>query len=275
MSLLFTWPHSCQPKVLLAGRFPFSPATVAREYRHPTFALHQHHYRGRVVIGRKAFDLRPGDVTLTPPGVISRYQLGAAGRHWCVHFAPMTIPEARAALKLPLCLPMRGGGGRITGQMRMIAEMLETGGSRARKEMAAEAAGTMLQSLLLQLALEQTASRPRRRESRAEQLLDAAKDLIEQHFQQPLTIENIARASGLSRNYFSARFRARFGRTAQGYLLHRRLEAARVLLISTELPVKEIAFECGLPDPHHFNKQFRHAEGVSPTGYRERHSQKW
>ncbi len=269
----FIWPRCGQPEVVIAGRFPFSPATVARDYRHPTFALHQHHYRGRLTIGRQAFEVRPGDVTITPPGVISRYQLAGAGHHWCVHFRPVEMPAAAGSFPLPLHLPQRGG--HIAEQIRRIAGVLERQGSRTKQEMAAIAAGTLLQGILLQLALDLKSPRPARRETRAEPLLDAARDLIEHHFQKPLTIGNIASASGLSRNYFSARFRARFGRTAQGYLLHRRLEAARVLLISTTLPVKEIAFQCGLPDPHHFNKQFRQTEGISPTAYRARHSEKW
>lgn len=272
MSSRFSWPRLCLPDVVLAGRFPFSPATVLREYRHPTFALHQHHYRGRLTIGRRSYDLRPGDVTLTPPGAISRYQLKASGHHWCVHFRPVENPAA-ASFQLPLHLPRCGG--HITGQIRRIAEILEARRIRARREMAAATAGTLLQGILLELALGQTPVQPARRETRAEQALDAARDHLEQRFREPLTIEEIARASGLSRNYFSARFRTQFGRTAQDWLLHRRLEVARVLLISTTLPVKEIAFECGLPDPHHFNKQFRHAEGISPTAYRTQFSEKW
>jgi len=81
--------------------------------------------------------------------------------------------------------------------------------------------------------------------------------------------------SGLTRNYFAARFRARFGRTAQSDLLHRRIDAARMLLVSSSLSIKGIACERGIPDPNHFNKQFRHVAGLSPTAYRVRNSKKW
>jgi AraC-like DNA-binding protein len=148
--------------------------------------------------------------------------------------------------------------------------------SRNEKELAIAAARAMLQELLLLLALDQAGHRPaRRKERRSETLLDSAKESIEHQFHRPLTVAGLARESGLSRNYFSARFRARFGRTAQGYLLHRRVEAARILLVSTSLPIKEIAFECGIPDPNHFNKQFRHVVGMSPTAYRDRQMEKW
>jgi AraC-like DNA-binding protein len=270
----FTWPISCQPEVVIAGRFPFSAATVAREYRHATFALHQHHYRGRLRLARQIFNLRPGDVTLTPPDVVSRYELQRDGYHLCIHFRPVPIESKIPVLHLPLHLPLRGGG-RVAEQMRAVAEAFATRGTAAREKLGAAAAGSLLQSLLLQLALGGRPSLPAHRETRAENLLVAAKDLIEHEFPKPLSIEDIAKASGLSRNYFSAQFRQRFGRTPQGHLLHCRLEAARALLLSTRLPVKEIAFECGLPDPHHFNKLFRQTEGVSPSAYRAQHANKW
>lgn len=265
----FTWPVTCQPEVVIAGRFPFSANSVAREYRHATFALHQHHYRGRLRFGRRVFDLRPGDVTLTPPEVVSRYELEGDGFHLCVHFRPVSLEPASVQLRLPWHLPQRAGG-RVGEQMRTIAQAFATGGPTARRTLGVTAASSLLQALLLQLALGQPESAAGR-ETRAGEILSAAKDLIEREFQQPLVIENIARASGLSRNYFSAQFRARFARTPQAHLLYCRLEAARALLLTTSLPIKEVAFECGLPDPHHFNKLFRQAEGVSPRAYRARH----
>lgn len=257
---------------------PFSPARALHEYRHGTFALHQHHYRGRMFIGRKIITLRPGDVTITPPHVVSRYELEEEGYHWCIHFQPTAIPAGSPRLRLPLHLPMLGGGGHVTERMRQIAECTrERTGSRDEKQLAVVTASAMLQELLLVLALGEAGHKRsgRTHKKKSENLLDAARDRIEREFHLPLSMAGLAADSGLSRNYFSARFRARFGRTAQSYLLLRRIEAARLLLISTGLPVKEIAFECGIPDPNHFNKQFRQIAGMSPTDYRAQHAKKW
>lgn len=267
----FTWPRFCRPEIVIAGRFPFSPASLAREYCHPTFALHQHQYRGRLCFGRRVFALRPGDVTLTPPGAVSRYELAGEGYHWCIHFRPVQIPARTATFALPWHLPLAGGG-RAADQMRGIAALFGSGKSPAEKELAFAAASAMLQAMLLQLAVARPVEPPSRPETRAGHLLEAARDQIERSFNRPLNIADLARAAGLSRNYFSARFRARFHRTPQSYLLHCRMEAARALLISTDLAVKEIGFECGLPDPQHFNKQFRQVEGISPSAYRRRHA---
>jgi AraC-like DNA-binding protein len=268
----FTWPRSCLPEIVIAGRFPFSPAGMAREYRHPTFALHLHHYHGRLFFGRRVFELRPGDMTLTPPGCVSHYELAEEGFHWCIHFRPVEMPSGTAAFVLPWRLP-RAGGGREADFMRGITALFGSGKSRAERDLAASAAGAMLQALLLQLAVARTGTPPPQAETRAGRLLEIIREEIERSFRRPLCIADLARAAGLSRNYFSARFRARFQRTPQEYLRHCRMEAARALLISTDLAVKEIGFECGLPDPQHFNKQFRQAEGISPSAYRRRHEE--
>jgi len=132
----------------------------------------------------------------------------------------------------------------------------------------------MMQEMLLLLALDEFDRQPLQRAQKSESFLDAARDRMEREFSLPLNMSELAEVSGLSRNYFTMRFRERFGRTPQSYLLHLRIEKARLLLISTNLPVKEIAFECGLPDPNHFNKQFRMIVGQSPSAYRARYSAK-
>ncbi|MDX1683202.1 MAG: AraC family ligand binding domain-containing protein, partial [Phycisphaeraceae bacterium] len=49
-------------------------------------AVHLHEYEGRVRIGEQEYELRPGDVTLTPAGVDSSYRLPEPGFHYCIHF---------------------------------------------------------------------------------------------------------------------------------------------------------------------------------------------
>ena len=260
------WPHSGQPEVMVAGRFAFARGTLAREYRHPTVALHWHHYTGRVWIGGARMELRPGDLTLTPPRTVSRYELDRDGYHLCIHFRPLAVRGP--ALRLPLHLPAPVGA-PAAEMMRAVMEGFDRSEALDRA-----AAGTLVQALLLRLAVEQRRGRLRPA-SRSGARLDAARERIDQRLRGAVDLTQIARASGLSRNYFSARFRERFGLSPRSYLLRRRIETARMLLVTTDLPLKEIAFECGLPDPRHFNKQFRLVAGTSPSAYRARHREKW
>ncbi|KAB2351443.1 AraC family transcriptional regulator [Actinomadura rudentiformis] len=57
-----------------------------------------------------------------------------------------------------------------------------------------------------------------------------AKDLADRRFFEPLTVEDLARAAGLSRAHFSTEFRRAFGETPHAYLLTRRLERAAAML---------------------------------------------
>jgi len=277
MTSCFHWPLHCLPEIRLGGRFPFSRANCDWEYIHCTYAIHQHHYPARLRIGKLAVAIRPGDVTISPPETVSRYDLQGDGYHWCVHFLPATAAQGAPRFRLPLHLPMHGGGGLAGERLRLIAETLDFRRPKTRKGALAEAAaGTLLQELLLSLALDQEQKRPTRPYRRkADGLLDAARERLDQGYREAISAADLARESGLSRNYFSARFRERFGMTVDGYLLHRRIEMARLLLHSTSRPIKEIAFECGIADPGYFNKQFRKAVGVSPSAFRAQKAKDW
>ncbi len=222
-----------------------------------------------MTLAGKTVRLRPGDLTISPPDLPSSYQLDEAGFHWCVHFHPQTIPAKAATLKLPLYIPMRGAGGSVSERMREIFETSQPWKGRAAALTSASVAA-MFQALLLQLAL--LANRPqpvRSYRRRSDAALDAIKAQIDAEFhRRAFEVSDLARTSKLSRNYFSARFHERFGMTVDGYLLHRRTEMAKTLLLSTSLSMKEIAYECGIPDPNYFNKQFRQVVGLSPSAYR-------
>lgn len=276
MSFLFRWPLRAIPVVRFHGRVPFSQAESRWAYFHATCALHQHHYHGRVTIGRKTFDLRPGDLTVSPPHVPSRYDLREDGYHWCLHFDPAPS-EGRGSFALPLHIPMRGGGGQITERLRFIVDTLGAHHrSRLARELAQTTGATALQELLLALALEGQQRRPTRGYRRkSDALLDAAREKIDHGYREALSVADLAGGSGLSRNYFSARFRERFGLTVDAYLLQRRIEMAKLLLHSTNRPIKEIAYDCGIPDAGYFNKQFRRATGASPSAFRERNAKVW
>lgn len=270
----FVWPLHATPRIHNAVRVPFSPQNLSREYQHPTFALHQHGYHARLWIGRKCYPIRPGDITITPPHTISRYELEEAGYHWCIHFYPAAISGKKATFTLPLHIPIKGEDWGITERMQSISEIYGVHQSKREDLLRSSAAGAALQALLLRLAIYSSGKKqsPHRYVRRSDSRLDDAKKTLDEQFNHRIEVSELAKSSHLSRNYFSTRFRERFGMTVDAYLLRRRIEMARHLLITTPLSVKEIAFECGIPDPHYFNKQFRHSAGISPSEYRVIHS---
>ena len=73
-----------------------------------------------------------------------------------------------------------------------------------------------------------------------------AKDLADARYAEPLAVDDLAAAAGLSRAHFSREFRRAFGESPHGYLLTRRLERAAALLRNTDRNVAEICLDVGL-----------------------------
>src|ERR687883_1091084 len=98
-----------------------------------------------------------------------------------------------------------------------------------------------------------------------------AKDLADARYFEPLDVDDLARAAGLSRAHFSREFRRRFGESPHAYLLTRRLERAAALLRTTDRSVADVCFSVGLQSVGSFTTSFTRSYGVSPTAYRAAH----
>lgn len=98
--------------------------------------------------------------------------------------------------------------------------------------------------------------------------LQRAKDLVDARYADPLTIDDLAAAAGLSRAHFSRSFSATFGQPPRAYLQTRRLERAAALLRNTDRSVATICADVGLTSLGSFTTSFTRTYGMSPTAYR-------
>src|SRR5919202_5495431 len=83
-----------------------------------------------------------------------------------------------------------------------------------------------------------------------------ARDLADARYFEPLDVDDMARAAGLSRAHFSREFRRAFGEPPHAYLLTRRLERAAALLRDTDRSVADICFSVGLRSVGSFTSSF-------------------
>jgi AraC-like DNA-binding protein len=95
-----------------------------------------------------------------------------------------------------------------------------------------------------------------------------ARDLADARYFEPLDVDDLARAAGLSRAHFSREFRRAFGDSPHAYLLTRRLERAAALLRGTDRSVAEICLSVGLQSVGSFTTSFKRMFGATPTAYR-------
>ena len=95
-----------------------------------------------------------------------------------------------------------------------------------------------------------------------------AKDLADARYFEPLSVDDLAQAAGLSRAHFSREFRRAFGESPHAYLLTRRLERAAAMLRTTDRSVTDVCFSVGLRSLGSFTTSFTRTYGISPVAYR-------
>lgn len=92
---------------------------------------------------------------------------------------------------------------------------------------------------------------------------------IYNHFQEKLTLNEVAAYAGLTPNYASALFKKEMKIGFKAYLNSLRLEYAKKLLLYTELTIKQICEESGFEDEPNFFKRFKAYHGTTPTQLRK------
>jgi AraC family transcriptional regulator len=100
--------------------------------------------------------------------------------------------------------------------------------------------------------------------------LKRATEYITANLADPISLADIAAATGLSRMHFAAQFRVATGLRPHEYLLQRRIERAQALLLTSRLPLVEIAFEVGFKTQAHFTTVFARVVGETPNVWRQR-----
>jgi YesN/AraC family two-component response regulator len=91
---------------------------------------------------------------------------------------------------------------------------------------------------------------------------------IHDHFEQPLTLEQMASMSGASETYFCRLFKHETGMTFLNYLNGLRIERACLLLRDTCDNALDICYQVGFNDYTHFGRQFKKNTGLSPADFR-------
>lgn len=98
-------------------------------------------------------------------------------------------------------------------------------------------------------------------------------DYINAYYQNDISIEEIAAACGLNRNYFGRVFKEIMGESPQQFLLHYRMAKAAELLRGSSMSIKDISASVGYENPLHFSRAFKGVFGSAPTQYRRDHFQ--
>jgi AraC-like DNA-binding protein len=92
---------------------------------------------------------------------------------------------------------------------------------------------------------------------------------LQQHYEEEITLDDLAHMSHMSRRNLTREFTRYMGISPIEYLIRERVKRSMHLLTSTDISVSEAAFKVGFHDSNHFSRTFRAYSGHSPREFRK------
>ena len=108
-----------------------------------------------------------------------------------------------------------------------------------------------------------------KQQEKTHNVVEKAKEYIEEHFASELSLEEMAKELGISPYYLSKLFKESEGVNYIDYLTGLRIDYAKEKLTHSKKSIKEICHESGYGDPNYFSRIFKKWTGVTPTEFRE------
>jgi AraC-like DNA-binding protein len=229
-------------------------------------------------IGAETYALRPGELLLCPPRVPRE------GQHdpvrplhlYSVHFQARLYGslDMPAVYRLPVWLRPSPAGHRrmVRAAQRIISELREPapGHTLAASGACAELVALLWREVAAQGHAPSPATAALAGDAGATGFARLAPVFrrIESQYDGALTLAQLAGTVHLQPAYFSTLFRRVVGIPPMRYLARYRLDRARDLLLSTDLPLGEVARRAGFSEAPYLIRVFREAEGMTPGEYR-------
>lgn len=224
--------------------------------------------RGHYRIGNLVFPLSPGAVFVIPPGTPHQSVPDPEAPHWnlTVYLRPESVArlgaESRAMVQgLMAAVQHRLATDAPREWEHAVTQLQDEALRRPRDPDPEMIATKLLQACLLVRravpATDAPVTVPSLRDRTAARHVARVFAHIETHLNVPLTVADIARQLGLDPGYVGALFHRHTGMRLLDYMTLRRLEIARSLLMTSDLPLREVARRSGFRDASTFYRRFR------------------
>ncbi|MBA2951538.1 AraC family transcriptional regulator [Streptomyces himalayensis] len=252
--MLVTQIHLGEPPlVAAAGVGVHGVASRTDVFRLPELRqLHLYQYDAELIVDGTPHVIRPGRVSLVPPGTTVRYRYQGRSQHLYAH---LRIPAAGPTRTVPV---VQDAGPELPTLTSLLLQAI-TADPREPERTRAEIWTALWRIAQLAPAAQRPGPHP---------AVSTAIAYIEAHLAAPLTVPAVARAAGVSHNHLTRLFRAATGDTVVGYVRRRRLDRAHHLLRASTLSIPAVAASVGIPDLQAFNKACRREFGASPRALR-------
>ena len=232
----------------------------------------QGRYRTAANTNAPAFNCHAGDVIILEPGAYHDYGTATPNAPWdfyWAHFSPR--PHWLGWLRLPEVAPkvhlQHIGAAPARNRIKhAFFRLLSDKRSHALSNWHEELAENALEEILIVIAQQRARAVDRVLDERVE----AALSYLQNHYTQPIRVDEVAQHVGLSPSRLAHVFKAQVGSSLIETALRLRLKQAANLLEFTSLTLQQIADQAGFDSAFYLSRQFKAHFGVSPGHYRQR-----
>jgi len=105
--------------------------------------------------------------------------------------------------------------------------------------------------------------------------IESTLEYINNNLSDDLTLERLANSANFNSIYFHKLFKASTGKTLHEYVEEKRIKRSINLLISTDMTLTQIAYECGFSSQSYFSYVFKRKTGLTPREYEKKFQSKY
>ncbi|WNS43117.1 AraC family transcriptional regulator [Paenibacillus sp. MMS20-IR301] len=225
---------------------------------------------GWLKIGDEEFYPQPGQFFLMPQGVQQSYSTTEGTRftkYWCHFSAKVGQHNLFDLLQTPYYFDSTGN----TASLRLFNELVLADSSKLLTAPLLKKSAML--SLIAHYIEHAVPKADNLRSSELSEPLMGVIDYIQENYRRNLTIAELAELIHVHPNYFIRIFKQHFGTSPIQYINQQKIEEAKLLLISTDLPLASICSRVGIADISYLSRLFKTITGSSPTAYRIAHAE--
>lgn len=245
---------------------PFIEARAVEDGRKICYAPHSHasFSIGAITAGRSTYvsgnhhqQVAAGTVVLMNPGVVHTCN-PIDGQPWSYLMLFVDLPWLQA-------LGFRPFDALSSDSQALYQRLCQVYATLVDDQLGSASKDTALRIFFSELIQQIPSSAPCT--ERGNPCLLAATAFIREHCSEPLRLQDISEAAGLSTSYLIRAFKQTFGLTPHGYLLDQRVQYARAQLRGGA-PIAEVALAAGFADQAHLQRAFKRHLAATPGHYR-------
>jgi AraC family transcriptional regulator len=238
-------------------------------YRQGVIPRHTHDTAGFCLVldgvyeeryARTTLACRARTVTFSPAGEEHANVFGSAAHCLTIDLAPAWLER------------MESGAARFREPFGMQGGALAWIGERLLRELHDDAdddgAALIIEGLLLEMLGQASRDSARAPSTNGSAALRRVRELLHAHYREPLSLADLAQATGRHPVYLATAFRRTYGETVGDCIRRLRIEHASRALTQSDAALADVALDAGFANQSHFTRAFKRATGTTPAEYR-------